>query len=168
MKRFSALVNLYGVCLKNAEALLLEAQLLFDHGHFARSYALAYTGWEEMGKAQITADFAYHMAAEEEFDAAFNDHKLKSAYNWRKFVINTKNIEDSTIEYDRATATKHFETRNTALYVGKTGDLRAIEPLVEITEEIAETILTALSRELDDIRTFAAMNERMGSKSFLK
>ncbi len=168
MRRFVALSDLYGACLLNAEALLSEAKLLFAHRHFARAYALAYTGWEEVGKAQITGDFAYDMVAEEEFEAAYVDHKIKSAYNWRRFVLNVVDTQDSTIEYDRGKATKYFETRQTALYVNKTPDLKALSPVEAISKTVAETAISALSKELQEIRFYDAMNERMGSKSFLK
>lgn len=168
MRRFMALSSLYGVCLSNAEELLSEAKLLFDHRHFARAYALAYTGWEEIGKAQLTADFAYGMVSEKEFETAYVDHKIKSAYNWRRFVLNTIDTKDSTIEYDRAEAKAHFEARQAALYVNKTPDLKAISPAQEISEKVASSVIAALAKELEEIRYYDAINERMGSKSFLK
>jgi AbiV family abortive infection protein len=108
------------------------------------------------------------MVAEEEFEAAYVDHKIKSAYNWRRFVLNPTDIQDSTIEYERDKATKHFEARQTALYVGKTPDPKALSPAHAISETTAQSVIAALSKELEDIRFYDAMNERMGSKSFLK
>lgn len=168
MRRFMALGKLYDVCLANAEALLSEASLLFDHGHFARAYALAYTGWEEVGKAQLTADFAYEMVSDDEFEAAYSDHKIKSAYNWRQFVLNAEDIENSTIEYDRKKANEYFAARQKALYVNKTSSFQAISPQESISEETAKSVIQALSKELKDIRFYDFINERMGSKSFLK
>lgn len=130
--------------------------------------SLGYTGWEEVGKAQITADFAYEMVSEEEFEAAYVDHKIKSAYNWRRFVLNIMDIDDSTIEYDRAKATKYFEARQASLYVDKTPDFKALSPAQVISEETARSVIVALSIELADIRCSDAINERIGSKSFLK
>jgi AbiV family abortive infection protein len=168
MRRFMALSRLYGVCLSNAEALLSEATLLFEHGHFARAYALAYTGWEEVGKAQLTGDYAYEMVSEKEFESAYSDHKTKSAYNWRQFVLNIENIDDSSIEYDRGKANEHFAARQNALYVNKTCDLHAVSPKESISEETAKSAIDALSKELSQIRLYDSINERMGSKSFLK
>ena len=57
MRVVKRLLQLYDACLKNATALLAEADLLFTNGHHARAFALAHTGWEETGKSQIVADF---------------------------------------------------------------------------------------------------------------
>lgn len=120
MRVYMSLLELYDACLRNANELLAEAHLLLRHGHVARGFALAYTGWEEVGKAQLVGDFANDMVAEEEFETAFKDHKLKSAYNWRHFVLNPTDLNDSTIEYHRSRAQAAFEKRQAAFYVGKT------------------------------------------------
>ena len=81
MQTIMSLCKLYSACMQNATDLLAEAELLFDHDHLSRAFALAYTGWEEVGKAQLVGDYSSQMVAEEEFEAAFRDHHLKAAYN---------------------------------------------------------------------------------------
>lgn len=168
MRVFMSLLGLYDACLRNANELLTEAQLLLSHGHAARAFALAYTGWEEVGKAQLVGDFANDMVAQEEFEAGFRDHNLKSAYNWRQFVLNTKNINDSTIAYDRSRAQAAFQKRQAAFYVEKDSDFKPLSPAENVTKEEAERIIRALDSELKQIREFDALTERIGSASFLK
>lgn len=168
LRRVSRLVALYDVCLQNARALQAEAELLLSNGFTARAFALAFTGWEETGKAQIVADFANGMASENEFDAAFRNHNLKVAYNRRQFILDPKDPARSAIEYDETGARQLFEGRQRALYVGKTADDAPIVPDQEISRVTAERAIAALKKELDDIRVFDAMNERIGSASFLK
>ncbi len=163
-----SLLELYDVCLLNADDLLNEARLLLSHGHVARAFALAYTGWEEVGKAQLVGDYANDMVSEEEFEAAFRDHNLKSAYNWRQFVLNTKDIGASTIQYDRARAKEAFEKRQAAFYVGKDAHLKPLKPDAGVTKEESEKVIRALASELKQIREADAFTERIGSASFLK
>jgi AbiV family abortive infection protein len=162
------LFGLYDACLKNATALLSEADLLFKNGHYARAFALAHTGWEETGKSQIVADFLNQMVSEEEFEAAFKDHKLKSAYNWRRFVLNPANLADSTIEYDRSKAAAALQKRHSSLYVEKQNDCSPIAPENQVSKEGAHAVIEALRKELNNIRFYDAVNERVGSQSFLK
>jgi AbiV family abortive infection protein len=154
--------------LRNAADLLVEAELLLNHGHIARAFALAYTGWEEVGKAQLVGDYCDDMVSEEEFQAAFRDHNLKSAYNWRYFALDPKDIENSTIEYDRSRARIAFEKRQAAFYVEKNSDLKAIYPADIVSCQEAESAIRALKAEIAQIRKFDALNERIGSESFLK
>jgi AbiV family abortive infection protein len=168
MRVFMYLLDLYDACLRNADELLTEARLLISHGHVARAFALAYTGWEEVGKAQLVGDFANDMVSQEEFEAAFRDHTLKSAYNWRQFVLNTKDVNASTIEYDRNRAREAFEKRQAAFYVGKDTLLKPLTPDEGVTKEEAEQVIHALATEIRHIREADAMTERIGSASFLK
>ena len=168
MRIVMKLLELYDACLKNAESLLEEARLLFRNGFFPRAFALAHTGWEEIGKAQLVGDFLNEMVSQEEFEQAFKDHKLKSAYNWRRFVLNPDNIADSTIEYDRSKATNAFEKRQAAFYVQKKEDYVPVIPSQQVSRQEAAAVIDALMKELTQIREFDAMNERVGSASFPK
>jgi len=168
MRVVTRLLHLYDACLKNAEALLSEADLLFTNGHDPRAFALAHTGWEETGKSQVVADFLNQMVSSEEFEAAFKDHKLKSAYNWRRFVLNTVNMADSTIEYDRSKATAALQKRHSSLYVEKNTDFSPVAPESQVNKEEAHEVIEALRKELKNIRLYDAINERVGSESFLK
>jgi AbiV family abortive infection protein len=167
-ERWCRLQNLYYACLDNASSLQDEAKLLLDNGHFARAFALAYTGWEEVGKAQLVADFANGMAAETEFEDAFRKHNLKVAYNSRRFVVNIGDVPLSTIEYEPSSAQLLFEGRNASLYVGKESDDSPLKPAELVSEKAATRAVTALRAELENIDRFDALNERIGSASFLK
>ncbi|WAC06611.1 MAG: AbiV family abortive infection protein [Thermodesulfobacteriota bacterium] len=168
MRVVKRLLQLYDACLKNAEALLSEADLLFKKGHHPRAFTLAHTGWEETGKSQLVADFLNQMVSPVEFEAAFKDHKLKSAYNWRRFVWNFANIADSTIEYDRNKTTAGLQKRHSSLYVGKNTDFSPIAPESQVSKEEAHTVIEALRNEIKKINLYDAITERVGSKSFLK
>jgi len=168
MRIVMRLLDLYGACLKNAEALLSEADLLFKKGHHLRAFTLAHTGWEETGKSQLVADFLNKMVSSEEFEVAFKDHKLKSAYNWRRFVLNPANIADSTIEYDRNKATAALQKRHSSLYVEKNADFSPVLPESQVSKEEAQAVIEALRKELKNIRLYNVINERVGSQSFLK
>lgn len=168
MRVVMRLLNLYDACLMNAQALLAEADLLFKNGHHARAFALAHTGWEETGKSQIVADFLNQMVSEEEFESAFKDHRLKSAYNWRQFVLNSADLSDSTIEYDRSKADAALQKRHASLYVEKHKDFSPVVPESQVSTEEAHGVIEALRKELSDIRLYDSINERVGSESFLK
>ena len=168
MRVVMRLLQLYSACLKNAAALLSEADLLYKNGHYTRAFALAHTGWEETGKSQVVADFLNQMVSVEEFEAAFKDHKLKSAYNWRRFVLNTANMADSTIVYDRDKATAALEKRHASLYVEKQTDFSPIVPESQVSQEETHAVIEALRKELNNIRIQDAVSERVGSQSFLK
>jgi AbiV family abortive infection protein len=166
--RWCQLEKLYDACLENAESLHAEAKLLLENGHVARAFALAYTGWEEVGKAQLVADFANGMAAETEFEDAFRKHNLKLAYNHRRFVVNMSNVPLATIEYESSKAQSLFDERNASLYVAKGTNDSALIPRDAISREAARESVAALRRELDHIFLFDTVNERIGSASFLK
>lgn len=166
MRMVSALLDLYGACLRNASDLLAEAQLLLANGHVARAFALAYTGWEEVGKAQLVGDFTNEMVAEEEFEAAFRDHKLKVAYNWRRFVLNPEDVTDSTIEYDRSRAEVPFEKRQAALYVNKDSSLGPSLPRDAVSKLETESIITALEKELKEIRELDYLTGALAQSPF--
>jgi hypothetical protein len=108
------------------------------------------------------------MVSEEEFDAAFKDHKFKSAYNWRKFVLDPKKPSNSTIKYDRGQASLALQKRHAALYVEKRQDFSPLPPNEQVSKEEAEQVISALRKELENIRRYDSINERLGSASFLK
>lgn len=168
MRVVMAFLDLYDACLKNAEALLNEATLLFRNRHVARAFVLAHTGWEEIGKSQLVADFLNRMVSQDEFEAAFRDHRFKSAYNWRKFVLNANDLSDSTIQYDRGRADAAWLKRNAALHVQKQADFTPLIPEEQISKAEARSIIEALRKELEQIRRYDALTERVGSASFLK
>jgi len=166
--RYCRLVDLYVACLKHARAHHDAATALLDAGFVSQAYAIAFTGWEEIGKAQIVADFANGMAAESEYDEAFRSHGLKVAYNSRRFELNVADIPASIIKYELASAKHLFEARQRALYVGKDDKDGPILPDTEIPRDAVEKAIKQLTRELDNIDMQDAISERIGSASFLK
>jgi len=166
--RYCRLVDLYVVCLKNARSHHDAAVALLDAGFPCQAFALAFTAWEEVGKAQIVADFANGMAAESEYEEAFRSHGLKVSYNSRQFELNVGDIPASVIKYDPASAKTLFEARQRALYVGKDENDQAVVPGNEIPREAVEKAIRRIKKELDDIDMQDAISERIGSASFLK
>lgn len=167
-RRYCRLVKLYDACLANARSLQQEAALLLANGFAPRAFALAYTGWEEVGKAQIVADFAGGLTALSEFKDAFRDHKLKCSYNSRRFELSASDRSRSVIEYDVSSARGTFEARQRAFYVGCDASDAPLLPTDNISINLAEQAVNQLQRELDRIRLFDAMNESIGSRSYLK
>lgn len=166
--RYCRLVDLYVACLKNARSHHDAAVALLDAGFISQAFALGFTAWEEIGKAQIVADFANGMAAECEYEEAFRSHGLKVSYNSRQFELNIADIPASLIKYEPGSAKPLFEARQRALYVGKDENDQAVVPENEIPRGAVEKALRRVKKELDDIDMQDAISERIGSASFLK
>lgn len=166
--RYSRLVDLYVACLRNARSHHDAAQALYQAGFAPQAFALAFTGWEEVGKAQIVADFANGMAAESEYEDAFRKHHLKVSYNSRRFELNITDLRASVIKYDASSAKPLFEARQRALYVSKDENDAAIVPHKQIPHSAVEQAIRRLLKELNDIDAQDAISERIGSASFLK
>jgi len=98
--RYCRLVDLYIACLRNARSHHDAALALLQADFVPQAFAVAFSGWEEVGKAQIVADFANGMAAESEYEEAFRSHHLKVSYNRRRFELNSGDIRSSIIKYD--------------------------------------------------------------------
>lgn len=155
--------KLYEACLNNAKDLADEAEILYQNKCYARATALAILALEEIGKSQIVADFFNGMASKTEFDDAFKKHEIKSAYNWRKFLLDT-----STIEYNPSEGRKYHEWRMDAMYVDCLKNYQAQEPKNIFTKEDARKSIEFVNKEINDIITMEYLSERIGSKSFMK
>jgi AbiV len=70
----------YARCHNNAVDLISDAEILLAAGKYARSLALAIMAWEELGKSQIAADYYSGVLTEQEYKAAFKEHRVKSSY----------------------------------------------------------------------------------------
>jgi len=74
------LLVLYRACVQNAGDLLIESILLAKYAKYHRATFLVITAFEEMGKAQLVADYADNAISAREFKKAFGDHSFKIAY----------------------------------------------------------------------------------------
>lgn len=75
------LVGLVHALLANARSLVADARLLLDHGRWARAYALAALGGEELGKLEVCLDWliGQPLRTPKEFRRAWQDHSEKLA-----------------------------------------------------------------------------------------
>lgn len=114
------LTALYEACVQNAKDLLGEAALLAKHGYYSRASFLATTAYEEMGKAQLVADYADNCSSQSEFKKAFSSHETKTAYMLREAFVD-RQAKDATIIYDIRQALYQKLLRERALYVSYQG-----------------------------------------------
>lgn len=163
----SELLPLYSACMKNANQLTQEAQLLLDHGHHARAFCLAFTAYEEIGKAQVVADFINDCVSTEEFDAAFRSHTLKSAYVGRHVSI-SRHGRDATLVYDEATSRDLIATRMDSLYVGRHSNGQPRPPQDTVDSDCAQKMIEAAVEEIHSIEHAEWLNQRIGSKGLFK
>jgi len=167
-KNWSAVLRLYDACLKNANQLLDEAELLLQNDRVARALALALIAWEEIGKSQIVADYFNDMVSKKEFEEAFTKHEIKSAYNARQFHITSIAPFEASIVYDRTKAKEYSQYRIAALYVDCLNEYEPQSPCDVVTEQDARAAIDAGRKEIKDIGIMSAITERIGSKSFTK
>ena len=165
------LLDLYSACLRNAEDLVAEAELLLSHGHHARAFALAFTAYEEIGKSQLVADRFETRVSEKEFEAAFREHALKAAYESRH--VRLERVQgargyEATIEYDEKGARPLVSARMDALYVSITGTKTPQEPRDVITPEVARRAIDGCRKQLEEIRFAEMVTERIGTASLTK
>ena len=162
-KHWGSILELYKACLSNAKDLAAEAEILYKHEHYARAVALSLIAMEEIGKSQIVADFFNGMVSNSELENAFKKHEIKSAYNFRKFVL-----DNMTIEYNPSDGKKYHKWRMDAIYVDYSGDYIAQEPKKQFTKEDARRAIDFVHKEIRDILQMEYMTERIGSESFMK
>jgi len=167
-KDWAAVIDLYEACLKNADQLLDEADLLLSHAYHARALALALVAYEEIGKSQIVADYFNNMVSKKEFKEAFVKHEIKSAYNARQFHITSMKPLEASIVYDRGRAKQHSQYRVASLYVGCTEDYESLIPSEMVTPKDATAAIAACRKKIKHIRVTSRITERIGSESFTK
>jgi AbiV family abortive infection protein len=156
-----ALASLYAACLGNARQLVDEAELLLEHNHVPRAYALAFTAYEEVGKSQIVADYLNDDASEREFEEAFWKHPIKAAYVERWF-------DGRAISYDRATVQEDYQARLAALYVNCAADNSPTTPVTAITRDRARDMIDAVIEALGYIEHAEWLNGRVGTMGLFK
>src|SRR5206468_1106266 len=84
LRDMGKLGELYEICMANSGRLVEAAKTLEKQGFYPQAFFLALTAWEEMGKAQVVADYSEDCVSHEEFEEAFHKHSLKNAYLERK------------------------------------------------------------------------------------
>jgi AbiV family abortive infection protein len=168
LRDWSAVLDLYDACLKNAEQLLDEADLLLSHAHHARALALALVAYEEIGKSQIVADYYNNMVSKKEFREAFVKHEIKSAYNSRQFHVTTMDPFEASIVYDKGKAKQYSQYRMASLYVDCTEDYKSLIPSEVVTPEDATAAIAACRKNIKHIKVMSRITERIGSESFTK
>lgn len=162
------LLTLYSACMSNAYCLRDEARLLQEHGHNSRAFFLALTAFEEIGKAQIVADFFSNYVSEGEFQEAFRKHRIKLKYNSRSVSITTKPSYSVELEYEQTDTSSLERARGASLYVEYAKDMTPLLPKEQITAENAEAMLERLDQEINAIQHAEWLNQRVGSAGLFK
>ncbi len=165
------LLQLYRACISNAEGLLKDAHLLLANNRIARTFALAYTAYEEIGKSQVVADAYSGAVAASELKVAFRSHDLKAAYVGRVVRLEVppgSHWPEATIEYDTIQAKPLFEARMRSLYVDFGVEYLPTEPVEAITRERATKMVDLVEKELQAIAWAEEFNGRIGTKGLFK
>jgi AbiV family abortive infection protein len=151
----------YARCHNNAVILITDSETLFAARRFPRAFALAITAWEELGKSQIAADYHSGVLTDIEYNAAFKEHRIKTAYLNRAGAIDGSDF--LTVAYNTTIGHRLEEARQTALYASANSN-----PSDEITEENARDVIERVKAHLEYIRFAENFNGRIGSKALFK
>ena len=162
--------ELYEACMANSDSLLRSAMLLEGNGYYAQGFFLALTAWEEIGKAQVVADYSEDCVSRDEFDKAFRKHSLKMAYLSRKVELTTngKMVTDATITYDIDRGRELAEWREHALYVSLGQGLDSFSPNSQISDKQCKNIIREVEEYTAYLRHMEHVTERIGIKSLTK
>lgn len=160
--------DLRSACIGNALDLLKDARILFSNRRYARAFALAFTAYEEFGKAQIVSDFITGVCSRTEFDEAFRRHDLKSSYNKRKIAINSDRSKPPTVEYDTKDNESLFKMRMNSLYVDCGDEYKPLTPKARITSPIARQAIQQVNDYISRILQMEAFAERIGTEALAK
>jgi AbiV family abortive infection protein len=120
----------------NAQSLVEEAEILYKHKYYARTYALSHFAREEMSKLFMLYKVGIEIIAGKKYDAKklnkrFRDHKSKI-----QFFSIPLTLEDLNSDYVKGLNKR----KNNSLYVGYEDGKWKI-PKEEITEHIAKRTL---------------------------
>jgi AbiV family abortive infection protein len=141
------LVELAKKSISNANALVTEAELLFQAKHWARTAFLCHTAGEEFGKSIVcmsaTMDVARGVIDWKKFWKRFLNHhaKAKAIDVFETMILGDPDpLEDYFAKLDENTAAL-FEGRNLALYTAAADDGTVWEPSEGIPENMATDAL---------------------------
>jgi AbiV family abortive infection protein len=169
------LVLLFRTCAENARDLLNEAHILGNAGCYARGTFLALTAYEEMGKAQLVADYANNCVSVGEFRKAFSDHGMKAAYMMREVAFKTGDllpngryeVIDGRIVYDQRQSLYQIQTRMKALYISHGASYVPKVPSSIMKDEF-EDVLERVAESFEEIENAEWLNPQIGSKGLFK
>jgi AbiV family abortive infection protein len=161
------LTAFYEACVQNAKDLLEEAAVLAEHAYYARAAFLAITAYEELGKAQLVADYAGNCCSRSEFEKAFSSHQTKTAYMMREALVD-RQAKDATIIYDIRQALYQKLLRERALYVSYQGAYDNLTVPPQITKDECEYVLERVGEALSELEHAERLNGRIDSKSLFK
>lgn len=162
------ILELYDACMINAYDLIDEAKLLLENRRYARSFFLALTAYEEIGKAQLTADYFNECVSPEEFIKSFSDHNIKISYNSRYALIEDLKKHEVILEYNPEDADDYKKLRMASLYVAYKKEKNIFTPKKEFDKEIAEKMIEQVLDLLYEIEHAIWLNDRIGSKGLFK
>lgn len=140
--------------LANAKSLFSEAELLFDHGFFARSYTLAHICCEELAKIPMLAGAGLDLENGDEVDwgklaKRLTSHveKIKAVHAHDYFRSEIRADDADLKQYEQAlTTTSHLNNmKNNSLYAGQV-DSNFLSPSEVISIEATEELL-AITRD---------------------
>ena len=171
-------LEIYRIAHNNAADLLREAELLFDHKHFARAYALAFTALEEISKSQFAADVFTGLCKDDEFNKFYRDHKSKiERVTWahldaNSYPHNLKWVGPDIADLERINPKEpRFDKRQDALYIGiDFQNQKIIKPEEQISEADAKEIVRIVEVALERIWEVSGEfgGNQIGTKGFMK
>lgn len=169
-------LEIYRKAHNNAVDLLREAELLQEHGAYARAYAVAYTALEEVSKSQFAADVYTGLHTATEFRDFYRNHAAKldrvawahlSATSW---PYNLRWIGPDPEDVDRINPGEPvFAKRQAALYVDVDASFgKVLVPEQQVTEKDAEDIIQVVEVAIRNILDVERDQGRIGTKGFMK
>lgn len=171
-------LEIYKTAHNNAADLLREAELLFDHKYFARTYALAFTAIEEISKSQFAADVFTGLCKEDDFNNFYRNHRSKiERVAWAHLDANSypHNMKWVGPDIDDVEGVNHqepdFQKRQDSLYVGiDFKNQKIIKPIEQITEADAKEMLRIVEVALYRIWEVSGEfgGNQIGTKGFMK
>jgi len=162
---------LYEQCMANSDRLIEAAKVLEKSAFYPQAFFLALTAWEEIGKAQVVADYSEDCASRKEFDEAFRSHSLKNAYLERKVILTTDSrgkVTDATISYDVERGKELAKLREHALYVSVIDGFVGWSPETQISDKQCRNLIDQIERYSEYLREMEYLTERIGIKSLTK
>lgn len=159
MNTFSLLEieSLRALILENASELAQEAELLFNHQRFARTYTLAHLSSEELAKLPILAAVGVELSNNSTINWKHLDKRIHSHSAKLKGLLFVdflgKNVDPTTkdlIIYQQTLSRVELfnELKNVSLYAGVYQGC-TYKPKVAITERLAYEALTAAKNRLE-------------------
>ena len=169
--------KIYSSAHKNAFDLYNEAELLYEHKHYPRAYALAFTALEEISKSQFAADVATRFENESDFKKFYRDHNKKiKRMGWAHLDANSYQYQRRWRGPDHedieilSPEEPFFDKRQNAMYVDVNfDDETVVSPGYEISAQDAREIIHVVEIALQRIwETTEYWGHQIGTKGFLK